>query len=218
MAETRSDWSTFLPSLVVTLIGSVLAGGLVAIGVAWFSAQLQQSFAEQAAATATCENPQRLHLASSITADASDALSYTAANGEERSFPAENLVDGDRTTAWVGAEADGGVGTVITLALPTVTDVRMVCVLNGFARTSDLYDANGSARVLTVDSGNGVRHAVLPRLNDENVFAYQQLAIAPGPTQRLVLTVQASDVPEESALGPVSVSITEIEVWVDVDE
>lgn len=214
----KSDWSTFWPTLWVTLIGTVLVGGAVAIGVAWVSAEIQRGIAEEAASIATCENPQHLRLLTGADASATSQLEYTDVNNVTRSYPAQNLVDGSRQTAWIAAEENSGIGTTITLDLSAERDVRLICILNGYAKSSELYESNGSVRVLQVTSAQGVRDAALPRVTDANIFEYQSLVFAPGNTQRIELEVQAADVPEASReFGPSSASISEIEVWVRDD-
>lgn len=95
------------------------------------------------------------------------------------SYPAANLVDGSRQSAWIEEEEDGGVGARITLDLPEKQDVRLGCILNGYAKTSELYDANGSVRVLEVATASGARAAALPGVTDASVFDYQPLVFAP---------------------------------------
>ncbi|MCK6066574.1 MULTISPECIES: NADase-type glycan-binding domain-containing protein [Microbacterium] len=210
-----SDWSTFWPSFWITLLGTGLIGGVVAAGVVFLSARIQQGIAEEAAAIATCDNPQQLRLADRIEAVATSELQYEDASGQSLSYPATQLVDGSRQTAWIAGEAGGGVGAQISLRLPAGEDVRVICILNGYAKTNDLYDANGSVRVLEVATENGARDAALPRVTDANIFDYQALVFAPGMTQEILLTIQASDVPEASAeFGPTSAAMSEIEIWV----
>jgi hypothetical protein len=209
--QKTSDWSNFVPSLIVTVIGT----GLLGLGLAWASAEIQRRIDEGVAATATCDNPQQLRLLEGATATSSSELHYTDANGTEHPYPAAQLVDGDRQKAWIAAAADGGVGTEVTVQLPANEDVRLLCVLNGYVKDGETYAANGSVRVLEVSTANGSRDAALPRLNETNLFDYQPVVFVPGRTESITLRVQVSDVPPQSTeFGPTSAALTELEIWV----
>lgn len=210
-----SDWTTFWPSLWVTIVGTVLLGGILALGVAWVSAQIQRGIDEEAASVATCNNPQQLRLLEDVMSESDSELEYQDNTGVVRHYPASNAVDGDRQTAWIAETEGQGVGALLTLTLPSAADVRLICVMNGYASNTEVFTANGNVRVLEVTTANGVRDAALPRLSEDNVFDYQQLVFAPGRTSTIQLRIQVADVPRESdAYGPASASLSEIEVWI----
>lgn len=210
-ARSRFDWPTFWPNLVIALIGS----GVIGLAVAWATVQIQQSAAADAAAIATCDNPQQLRLADPVNASANSELSYAPAGGQSLNYPAGYLVDGSRQTAWIADSASDGVGAELTIQLASAEDVRLICLLNGYAKTGAVFDANGTVRVLAISTDAGSRDAAVPRVTVDNFFNYQQLIFAPGVTETVKLTVLAADVPAASQLlGPTSAAISEIEIWV----
>ncbi|WP_437184179.1 hypothetical protein [Subtercola boreus] len=100
------------------------------------------------------------------------------------------------------------------MTLPDDTDVRLICVLNGYAKGAD-YEMNASVQVVTVATDRGHRDATLPPLDAANAFTYQPLAFAPGTTRTITLTVLVVDPPAhpDPAEGPVSATMSEVEVW-----
>ena len=67
----------------------------------------------------------------------------------------ENVIGWSRSTAWVeGLEGDG-VGESITLTLKKPAKVRRVGIVNGYANSRELYDANNRVMMLKVSVNDG---------------------------------------------------------------
>jgi len=129
-----------------------------------------------------------------------------------------NLVDGNTSTAWVEAESGLGLGSSVRLEFDEPVDVRLVCVVNGYAQSWDLYKRNSRARVLEVRTGQGKRFAMLADAGrpDRPAF-YQQAAAAEGKTSYLTLTLDSAYAAQQDDVQTAAysdTSISEVEVWV----
>lgn len=212
MAESQKSLkSVALEAVVVGLVTGVIGGVVIGIPATVASNRLGAALDNQA----TCENPQELTLLRGDSIQATgEYLTYATSNGP-LSYPPGQLVDGTRSTAWVSNRTDDlGVGATVTLSLLDETDVRLICVLNGYAKGAD-YEMNASVQVVGVATDRGKRDASLPPLDAENAFDYQALTFAPGKTRTITLTVLVVDPPvhPDPAEGPVSATMSEVEVW-----
>jgi hypothetical protein len=63
-----------------------------------------------------------------------------------------NLIDGNTSTAWVAGSQGLGLGSQFTLRFQSPVDVHMVCLVDGYPESWDLYKRNSRAPLLTVDT------------------------------------------------------------------
>jgi hypothetical protein len=212
----RAFWTMIGHESAKAVITVILIGGIAAILFPFINSQIEAWVKAQAAAVAGCDRPQNLKLLTGVTATSDSEMKYEAPAGTIHEYPASNLVDGSRDSAWVAADesAKRGAGSAITLQLPQEEDVRLICVLNGYANGSNWQD-NGSVRVLRVTTDQGDRDAALPALKASNAFTYQPLSFPQGVTKRIHLEVKVSDGAQQYPPPPhVSATMSEIEVWV----
>lgn len=86
-----------------------------------------------------------------FTASASSVLKEP--DGTEHQ--AENVADWDRATAWVEGQESDGVGESITLRLNKPAKVSRVGIVNGYAKSRELYAANNRVMMLKVSVNDG---------------------------------------------------------------
>lgn len=86
---------------------------------------------------------------------------YTAAASSELKEPdgrlhlAENVTDWGRDTAWVEGRPDHGIGESLTLTLVKPSKVHRVGIVNGYAKSRELYDANNRVMQFLVSVNGG---------------------------------------------------------------
>jgi len=73
----------------------------------------------------------------------------------EVTYGAENLQDMDRETAWVDGAKGDGVGESVTLTLKEPAKVTRVGLVNGYAKSKDMYQKNSRAAELAVSVNDG---------------------------------------------------------------
>jgi hypothetical protein len=86
-----------------------------------------------------------------FTAAASSVLKET--DGTEH--VAENITDWGRDTAWVEGHESDGLGESITVTLTKSAKVSRIGIVNGYAKSRDLYFANNRAMLLKVSVNGG---------------------------------------------------------------
>lgn len=86
-----------------------------------------------------------------FTATSSSSLKET--EGTEHN--AENAADWDRSTAWVEGNVSDGVGESITLSLKKPAKVSRVGIVNGYAKSQELYKANNRVMMLKASINDG---------------------------------------------------------------
>ncbi len=109
----------------------------------------------------TCDDPRDLRLA---TPDQVEGESKPSDNFPRKgiiAYGVANLIDGNTSTAWVENKPGLGLGSQFTLRFKSTVDVRLVCLVDGYAESWDLYKRNSRARLLTVDTRQGTRAALL---------------------------------------------------------
>jgi hypothetical protein len=128
-----------------------------------------------------------------------------------------NLIDGNTSTAWVEGRQGLGLGSNITLRFQPAVDVRLVCLVDGYAESWDLYKRNSRARLLTVETQQGTRAALLSDAGSpDRPAVYQPVNIAPGMTSYLTLTIKGAYAAQRDGTATLAysdTSISEVEVW-----
>lgn len=166
----------------------------------------------------TCDNPRGLTALEAVTAHGDSLPPDTFPNKGYVNYSPSNLVDGNSSTAWVEGLPGLGVGASVRLEFGRVYDVRLVCVVNGYAESWDLYSKNSRVRQLEVQTEQGVRISLLRDTGSRDRPAeYQALNIAAGPTRHLEMTLRsayAAQAPASATSGYADTSLSEVEVWI----
>ena len=179
----QAGWLGWALDKLITplLIGAVLAVfGIFAPP--WIADRLQAP---------TCEDSRDLLLA---TPDQVEGLSKPTDNFPKKGIVAygvANLIDGNTSTAWVEGEEELGLGSQFTLRFQSPVDVRLLCVVNGYAESWDLYKRNSRIRLLTIDTQQGTRAALLSDAGSpDRPAVYQPADVPPGKTTYLTMTIK----------------------------
>lgn len=216
-AAVASGEPGFGRQILVAFITALFTLGVVVLGGSWIASLLADRSAAEAV---SCSNPNQLVLvAPSEMTVSGDYLTDTNSGGHF-TYPPQQAFDGNLSTAWVAPEKDGGVGTTLKVAFPAgQRNVRLVCVVNGFAKNglAGAFTANGSVGALSVETDTGARTSSLPALDTQNPFRISGVLVSAGETKSMTFRVLGYVPPlhPDSSHGKVSSSITEIQVWVD---
>jgi hypothetical protein len=165
---TRSDVLSAL-ALITSIVGVVLSsyGGIPGFRAEFFP-------------PADCDRHPDLHNVRPVEATATVTL---PAQGTS-SYAAANAIDDNTQTAWITTGTDGGEGQSIVFRFDRPQDLRLVCVVNGYARSEDLSERNAKIRDLVVETDRGKAPGTLL-----NQGGFQMLPLPAGPTTRLKLTI-----------------------------
>lgn len=110
-----------------------------------------------------------------------------------------------------GAEGYG-VGASITFTFSGQHDIRLICVVNGYALNEERYRANARVRQFDVTTDQGERTAVLSDLPPEEIATFQRLRLREGRTDSVTLTIGST-----SSMGGTQAvtdtAISEVEFW-----
>ena len=118
---------------------------------------------------------------------------------ETLSFPPENLVDGNTSTAWSENEPGLGLGSQVVFTFDkAVVDLRLMCVVNGYARSWDLYQQNPRVRSILLEgrSPQGVVTNTTAVLEDagtqDHVAVFQDVHLLNGRYSTLTMTIESA--------------------------
>lgn len=200
-------------------LGKAVITGAVTVGFAAVVALAITPWIQDRLQPPTCDDPKRLHLVSR-----SELTAEGRFNPPEQgaTYEPARAIDGDSSTAWVEGndEADPttkyGEGQSLTITLAEPRDVQLVCVINGYAKTEQLYLDNARIRQLTVSTDNGQIDSVLPEKPLEFYAAYQPVAIRAGTTTELVLTIGTARAGQTQS-QQTDTAISEVEIWAGDD-
>jgi hypothetical protein len=167
--------------------------------------------------TPTCQDPGDLVLARPDSVFGNYKPPETFANRGHVDYLPLNVVDGSTSTAWVEGETGLGLGAKLTIRFRSDTDVRLICVVDGYTESWDLYKRNSRVRLLEVTSDRGSRTALLADAGSpDRPAVYQQVNTETGPTARITLTIMSAYAAQRdtsSTLSYSDTSISEVEVW-----
>jgi hypothetical protein len=76
------------------------------------------------------------------------------------SYPAENLVDGDPSTAWAEGANGGGAGQWVDMTFPKTRHLAELCILPGYAKRPELFTKYGRPKTLRFDFSDGTSRLV----------------------------------------------------------
>lgn len=128
----------------------------------------------------------------------------------------DRLIDGDTSTDWSEGAVGLGSGSAVTFTFNPEVDLRLMCVVNGYAVSRDLYELNAKARQLTVDSRSSSTSATLKQAGSQDPLAWFQDVRPPqGRTTTVTITLVSSYAGLETAGQPSyqDTAISEIQFW-----
>ena len=205
-AKSRLAWG--LDKLITPVLAGLVLAVFGVLAPSWIAKRLQ---------TPTCQDPGDLVLVTPTKVGGDSKPPDTFQNKGAVSYWPTNVVDGNTSTAWVEGETGLGLGAQLALEFHPNADVRLVCIVDGYAESWDLYKRNSRVRLLKVDSDQGPRTALLADAGSpDRPAVYQQLNIEIGPTSHITLTVvSAYAAQRDSALITAypDTSISEVEIW-----
>ncbi len=118
-----------------------------------------------------------------------EASSTLAAQGE-KNYKADNLRDAGDEGAWVEGAKGDGIGESLTLKLPKPAKISRVGIVNGYATSKDLYQANGRVAELDVSvNGGEAKRVSIPDEFLENEKFFFDLPASEKPVETVKLTI-----------------------------
>ena len=138
------------------------------------------------------------------------ATTTTVAGVASREVAALNLIDGDVTTAWVGAPVDErGAGEIIDLTLADPAWVTRIELRNGDHGAGDAYERSDRllTGVLTLDGGRSYRVDLL------DIGLEAQVVELPRPELTTRVSIRVEQVFEGSAARGVALSEVTVVGW-----
>jgi hypothetical protein len=173
------------PRPILTLILNVL--GSLIVGVVLLAAQVIAENIRSEAAQNPCDTHKGLDRIEALTVTADS----TRSPQPPLDYEADNLNDNDPATIWIEGDKDGyGRGHQVRFTLPENTDLRLICIVNGFARSEAQYAKNSRVEQLRVETDRGTQRTVLPDKPNEDFAARQPLAFVKGKTSQVALTLE----------------------------
>ena len=111
-----------------------------------------------------------------------------------------------------------GLGANVDLHFAHPVDPRLVCVVNGYAQSWDLYKRNSRARLLFLDTSQGQLSAMLADAGTpDRPAVYQEVSCPTGSTSHIKMTLRSAYAAQQDTARTKSyadTSISEVEVWV----
>lgn len=195
------------------LVGPLIVGGILAAFGIWASPYIAARIQPP-----TCENPKELVLAHPSGAGGEAKPDDDFARRGRVTYAASNLIDGNTSTAWVEGLPGMGIGAQVRIQFDQPVDVQMVCLVDGYAESWDLYKRNSRVRLLTASSDQGSREALLTdAATPDRPAVYQPVNVPTGETTSLTLTIDSAYAAQRDTATTQAypdTSISEVEVWV----
>ncbi len=168
--------------------------------------------------TPSCDDPLDLVQQQGLRAEGDAKTADSFPRKGTVAYGPDHLVDGNSSTAWVEGEDGLGIGAEVRVTLPEESAVQMVCLVDGYAESWELYQRNSRVRLMTAGTAQGERTSLLRDLGStEHPAVYQQVNIATGRTSEITFTIRsayAAQAPDPSAQTFADTSISEVEIWV----
>ncbi|MDL5351087.1 discoidin domain-containing protein [Microbacterium sp. zg-YB36] len=181
-----------LDGIVKALVGA----GVVAVAAAFFAPRPEPM----------CDDPGELQRVVPVSVEASST--YT-----EPGYEASNLIDGDLNSAWIEGMADHGEGVTLRVELPAGTDLALVCLANGWARSEALFARNATLATVEAATEHGVERRSLREKSPDELRVRQSIAIVPGRTDFVEFTLVSVHLPYEPVSGERDLALSELEFW-----
>ena len=132
-------------------------------------------------------------------------------------YQPSNLVDGNTSTAWVEDRKGLGLGSEVDLHFDHSVDLRLVCVVNGYSQSWDLYKRNSRARLISVETSQGHTSAMLTDAGSpERPAVYQAISSPTGSTPHIKMTLESAYAAQQDTSRTKAypdTSISEVEIW-----
>jgi serine/threonine protein kinase len=164
----------------------------------------------------TCQQPGDLQRLEGVQASGKAKPDETFSETGYVSYAAENLVDGDTSTAWVEGSPDLGVGSRIHLTFPRSVKIQLSCIVNGYGKSWDTYQRNARVRDLEAISDKGTESTALADLGStERPAIFQEFHVPPGKIDHLDLVVRSAYTAQQIDGKPSydDTCISELEFW-----
>ncbi len=210
-------WFQLFLAFVVALVVAV-CGPLV---LSWAAPRFEAVFREP-----TCDDPRGLV---PVSVKAPTVAIPASASAEDTSsldgYPPEKMIDADTATAWVEGVRSGPASTnlgqkiSITFTLPGAgSDLQMICIVNGYAKSWAVFQANASIRLMTVSTDAGkplVSGLAAKRQSD--YAAFESLEFTHGQTTKVTLKIDSARAGSGDGVLKrkfEDLAVSEIEFWV----
>jgi hypothetical protein len=206
----RSHLSWVTDKLIPPLVTGVILGLFTYLALPKFAERWSEP---------TCDDPRDLVLAAEAkpSGDAKPADNFPRKG--RVSYSAKNLTDGNSSTAWVENRPDLGRGSKIEIELTGRPDVALICVVNGYAESWDLYKRNSRVRELKVTTDAGVQTALLTDgASSEQPAIYQEVNLATGATSTVKFEIRSAYAAQRDEVAVQSyadTALSEIEIWTE---
>jgi hypothetical protein len=132
-------------------------------------------------------------------------------------YKASNVIDANTSTSWVEDKPGLGLGSSVDLQFDHAVDLQLVCVVNGYAQSWDLYKRNSRARLISVTTSRGQRSAILTDAGSpDRPAVYQQISCPTGTISQIKMTLESAYAAQQDSSRTQSypdTSISEVEVW-----
>lgn len=204
----RQRWWELFLALVVGLTVAIVGPLVLSRATPWVESELRSP---------TCDDPRGLVPAEGVTVVAK------ASNSSIPGYEPSNMLDTDTATAWVegvsGADPSTNLGQGLTLDfdVPDESDLQMICIVNGYAKSWDVFQANASIRLLTVstDAGENVVSGLRARTQSDYP-AFETLDFAHGPTDRVTVRIDSAraGLDDGEFRSFTDLAVSELEFWV----
>jgi hypothetical protein len=208
-----------LPKWISSFMASLVTAAATAVATSWLLLALTPSF-QDALAQPQCDDPRGLHIVKAENAKSSGFLTEEIPiDTKDPNGPKTTLehvpklaIDGDLGTSWVENGNAYGVNETLTLKMPKSTKVKLICIVNGYTKSLDLYLKNARVRQLEVLTDSGTKIVTLRQKADNEFATYQELNVAKGPTDEIRMKILVG-VGGTGADRAADTSISEVEVW-----
>jgi len=207
--STGDRWvlKAVLEGLTFALLAGLLAAALGPI--------LADRLAE-ATREPTCSDPRELSRALPVNSRASSALpDETTKDGRELHYGAPSASDGDTGTAWVEGASGLGQGEWIEFEFSPGVEITLICIVNGYALTWDLYQQNSRIRGLQVSNDTNLKTvaALGDVASSEHTAVFQDVPLDQFPSSQTLRLTITSVYAASGRQRFDDTSLSEIEFW-----
>lgn len=206
-ARSRDITEKVTIGILVGAVGGAVAGIILAILTPWVVDQIEGP---------TCDDTEDLVAVSPISVGATTWLTEEEESGNVIVHEPRRAVDHDSGTSWVEDAEDPanpyGRGEQVRFEFDEPADLQLICVVNGYAKSWDLYEANARARQWTVDTEQGQHVAVLADKTPNTYAGFQKLEFEAGTTGHVTLIIETT----RAGLGDDGfrdTALSEVEFW-----
>lgn len=173
---------------------SLVEGVVFALAVALLSATagpLLASRLAEATREPNCSDPRDLvRLEPAGSAASSNLAAETTKDGRTLEYDSQQAMDGDTGTAWVEGRSGLGQQEWIEFNFPQEVRPQLVCIVNGYALTWDLYQKNARIRGVKVTGPGELAAVLIDAGTSDRPAVFQDVKLRdPQPTMTIRLTV-----------------------------